>query len=469
MEGEIGYTRKVSGVHVALEKICALEARLRSAIQTMQPISTSLSLGSGTAERERQALLTVREALELVEEKLREYSAMNDPRNMDATDEEAMILSQLDGLRKELTSECRDNLPFIVFGKDVVKEILQFSEMAPEGESLHEQPHCSPGLSPLHQLTLNEHLPHAPRGKKAQGQTDLHQYGHRKKAHGQGRTDAWIKDSDEFLDENIYIPSPPVSPHGLARGLGMPSASHKLFRDLLEPESSLYEHSANSYRPQSPSAYSDGHIFVNLSYTAGHTRNPLLSPKRNRDKELYKATNGGSKYRFDPEFGGKLSLRELQQLEKQLSPRTLPEKPRINEPKVESKLTAELFTDDESTASATTRYGGGSHPAAEPTGGLGTMVDPCSSSPTPKQTAGKVFHFISTAAVIVLLVAVGGSVGVLKTKRRSRKDLNVETPEIKGRVPGSSYPLRDNYYSVAPPTSKMFPVQPPPSFSISRG
>lgn len=60
MDGEVGYTGKITGVHVALERICALEARLRSAIQTMQPISTSLSFGSKTADRERQALLTVR-------------------------------------------------------------------------------------------------------------------------------------------------------------------------------------------------------------------------------------------------------------------------------------------------------------------------------------------------------------------------------------------------------------------------
>lgn len=60
MEMGTHYTDKSSGVHVALEKICALEARLRSAIQTMQPISTSLTFGSNTADRERQALLAVR-------------------------------------------------------------------------------------------------------------------------------------------------------------------------------------------------------------------------------------------------------------------------------------------------------------------------------------------------------------------------------------------------------------------------
>lgn len=54
------YTEKLSGVHVALERICALEARLRAAIQTMQPLSTSLTFGSNTADRERQALLAVR-------------------------------------------------------------------------------------------------------------------------------------------------------------------------------------------------------------------------------------------------------------------------------------------------------------------------------------------------------------------------------------------------------------------------
>jgi hypothetical protein len=63
----------------------------------------------------------------------------------------------------------------------------------------------------------------------------------------------------------------------------------------------------------------------------------------NRNQELYKATNGGSKYRFDPDFGGKLNLRDLQRLERQLSPPNLPEKPRISEPKVESRYVLSSF------------------------------------------------------------------------------------------------------------------------------
>lgn len=48
-----------TGVTAALEKICALESRLRQAIQNSHPLSTSFGSDPVAADRERDALLSV--------------------------------------------------------------------------------------------------------------------------------------------------------------------------------------------------------------------------------------------------------------------------------------------------------------------------------------------------------------------------------------------------------------------------
>ena len=48
------------GLHAALTRACALEARLRSAVQASHPISSSLELDPSSADREREALLATR-------------------------------------------------------------------------------------------------------------------------------------------------------------------------------------------------------------------------------------------------------------------------------------------------------------------------------------------------------------------------------------------------------------------------
>ena len=48
------------GLHSALATVCALEQRLRSAIQASVPISRSLELDPDDADREREALLSTR-------------------------------------------------------------------------------------------------------------------------------------------------------------------------------------------------------------------------------------------------------------------------------------------------------------------------------------------------------------------------------------------------------------------------
>lgn len=80
------------------------------------------------------------------------------------------------------------------------------------------------------------------------------------------------------------------------------------------------------------------------------------------------------------------------------------------------RLTAELFADDESTASAGTRCGGGSHPAADAAGEMGTIPEPSTVGSNPEQKAGKVLRLISTAAALVLLIAAGSNARVLKVR-----------------------------------------------------
>lgn len=51
---------EAKGLDAALATVCALEARLRSAVQASVPISRSLELDPNAADREREALLSAR-------------------------------------------------------------------------------------------------------------------------------------------------------------------------------------------------------------------------------------------------------------------------------------------------------------------------------------------------------------------------------------------------------------------------
>jgi hypothetical protein len=58
---------------------------------------------------------SVREMLELLEDKLREYRMLTlNPREYD---DRTVTLSQLDSLRRELIDTARTNMAFIIFGK----------------------------------------------------------------------------------------------------------------------------------------------------------------------------------------------------------------------------------------------------------------------------------------------------------------------------------------------------------------
>ena len=55
-------TAEEAGVAAALERICALESRLRQAIQDTHNLTSSLTRDMGAVDREREALLLIRSA-----------------------------------------------------------------------------------------------------------------------------------------------------------------------------------------------------------------------------------------------------------------------------------------------------------------------------------------------------------------------------------------------------------------------
>jgi len=55
-----GPDAEARGLVAALEKTCALLARLRAAVQSSHPISSSIELDPSCADREREALLATR-------------------------------------------------------------------------------------------------------------------------------------------------------------------------------------------------------------------------------------------------------------------------------------------------------------------------------------------------------------------------------------------------------------------------
>ena len=105
---------EAAGVSTALDRTCALEARLRTAIQATHPLADSLDRNPAAAEREREALLDItcapsphsaatqsnsmlasqhrglmsspsayRQQLELLEDKLREFRTLGPTQHED--------------------------------------------------------------------------------------------------------------------------------------------------------------------------------------------------------------------------------------------------------------------------------------------------------------------------------------------------------------------------------------------------
>ncbi|KAK9834267.1 hypothetical protein WJX81_001670 [Elliptochloris bilobata] len=259
-----------SGVTAALEKIRVLESRLRHAIQNSHTLSTSFGSDAVTADRERDALLSVGEMLELLEDKLREYRLLTlNPREYD---DRTVTLSQLDSLRRELIDTARTNLAFVIFGKDVVKDVLAFAEVADSGT-----PREGP-LSPIQPPPLGQTLSptgHSPMSGKAAWEEEP------------SRVRRELKLQTSELDEGFVLRTPPSAAHPALRASwpGVDSTAAEADRII-----------QSAYRACSGNG------------TGQLARSAMLSPRVVLDSELYRQTNGGSRYTFDPEYGGKIDV-----------------------------------------------------------------------------------------------------------------------------------------------------------------
>ncbi|KAK9843291.1 hypothetical protein WJX74_009912 [Apatococcus lobatus] len=328
-----------AGVTTALERICALESRLRQAIQATHPLSSSFDKDFVAADREREALLVVREQLELLEDKLREY------RSLDAqqADDKTMVLSQLDSLRRELVTAAHDNFSRVVFGKDVIKEVISFAEVNSsdqdkENDKADGPP--TPTQGPAHHPTA--HAPSTASFKSTPSRSPPSTMPPSSVRSERAPLEVRLPlnvSIEHGMPRLAHANSPPAasSPqqHG-RRGLQAESPRHygrsmqpdspgSRFRGSSLPDSPPQNRLRSSRRADSPQRSSRGALEEadRIIYAARHARHPSreqqkersspqLEPGRVRDEELYSTTNGSSVYQFDPEYGGKVNLRRMQ-------------------------------------------------------------------------------------------------------------------------------------------------------------
>eukprot|EP00887_Chlorella_sp_A99_P006101 scaffold22.g6101.t1 len=217
------------GVVAALSTVCELEGRLRQAIQDTHPLTTTLDWDFEAADREREALLAISEQLEYLEDKLREYRFLEDGDSEQkasnthhrpctpAGPRDAVLLSQLDSVRRELIQVVHLQARHVQFGKEAVREVLAFASVedespregaAEEGDS--EDPSLEPGGAPANPDVLRGGYNRPPR----------HPGGGKPEAAGQ------------HTPTRPRLPSPglqsPPGPHvGGSRGRAVAAATHQ--------------------------------------------------------------------------------------------------------------------------------------------------------------------------------------------------------------------------------------------------
>ncbi|KAK9863855.1 hypothetical protein WJX84_010823 [Apatococcus fuscideae] len=322
-----------AGVATALERICALESRLRQAIQATHPLSSSFDKDFVAADREREALLLVREQLELLEDKLREYRCLD----AQQADDRTMVLSQLDSLRRELVTAAHDSFSRIIFGKDVIKEVISFADIGPSEQDKENDKADAPPTPT--QIAVHNPAAHAPstasfKSTPSRSPPSTMPASSIRSERGPLEVRLPTNISIEGMPRLSHTSSPRAasspmhngrqalhadSPHQFSRSLH-PDSPRPPFRANSQPGSPPANRFRSSRQPESPRPFrrgareeADRIIYAaNRARHPSRERSPQLEPGRVRDEELYSTTNGSSQYHYDPEYGGKINLRRMQ-------------------------------------------------------------------------------------------------------------------------------------------------------------
>ncbi|CAL8461905.1 g1436 [Coccomyxa elongata] len=459
-----------TGVSAALEKIISLESRLRQAIQNSHPLSSSFDRDAASADREREALLAVGGQLEMLEDKLRELRLLAlDPREYD---DRTVTLSQLDSLRRELIGTAKNNLKYVDFSKDVIKDVIAFAEVN-ENPSPRDPP-----LSPIQAVLPSQYTNNTP----LRDASPAHSLGKPLDWDTPPRAKRDLRLHAEYLD-NFHEPRP-LPPDSPAQ------EDHFGHRSTV-PEQMLRHDEADAAERIIGGS---GGRSASRSGTKPRTRllsNPLFAPPQAQshgrlasegvhvDDDLYMSTNSSSRYQHDPEYGGKLCLSGWKEAKAgapqapQPTPPMPPDHPRVRE-LAGAETASGPINDAQSEASSASAASWAPAPRSR-------YVEAATpAKPMPAEGKGSAANrglvwllqegprFVVAGAVVAAVAtgfvkAADGVASAQKQRRRTRPS----------RLPANErYPAPPFYNTsptAMPPTGPLFPLQPPPEMPTSRG
>eukprot|EP00891_Asterochloris_glomerata_P005510 jgi/Astpho2/5510/Aster-x1296 len=393
------------------------------------------------------------EQLELVEDKLRDFRTLSD----DDGDDKTVALSQLDSLRRELISCAKDRLPLVVFAKELVREVVAFADMGatseagPSAPGSAEQPRHP--LSPLQQPADGSVAPNgsspgaSPTPPKSRRDARLYRsYGENDPSLPSAVTtppgrrshvsqsldfsralqrfrrlrDPVLQDPCPGFGEAPWHNAAETSTRGVRTGLAL-APLRGPYHAGASRRSGLWETGVSTMDEADKIIF--GSSMSDKLRSANRQQSPMLSPGRVRDAELYQSTNGSSRYNFDPEFGGKVSLQRLRGDEPQPAP--LLERSRGRGQRgtrsllSDGRLEQGTARSDDASSSVSTRGWTASQPAATP---LAVRRLPGPSTPAglpkaaPTRSGLRVGQLLGKAAKLLLIGTAAAVAAVVVTQ-----------------------------------------------------